>query len=116
MNLEIQNLYKKTFIKDSELLKLAKYVYENYEDDELLTHHFVNAVSHRKYGANDVISADITDACICFKGENKEFVKLVKSPTAKKYFKNSTNTGDGYGHLTGIRDMFVELNKIYIIW
>lgn len=113
---KIEDLFKRSFIKDSELLKLTRYIFENYFKDELLMHYFINAYSQRKKDISDVMSADITDACICVSGENADFVKIVKEQSAKKYLRNAEKSGDGFGYMSGIRDILSHNGNILIIW
>lgn len=113
---KVENLFKRSFIKDGELLKLTRYIFENYFKDELLMHYFTNAFSQRKYDINDVMSSDITNACICVSGENADFVKIVKEASAKKYLKNAEKSGDGFDYMSGIRDILTHNGNILIIW
>ena len=87
-------------LNDEKLLILAKKVYtlaNKGRCDEMVENWFINEVSARKYGFEDVMGAkDGNDLCLCL-DENEEFVKIVKERTANKWIRDSDKIGK-YGN------------------
>ncbi|MBR3362539.1 MAG: hypothetical protein IKG40_01280 [Bacilli bacterium] len=81
-------------LTDKKLLKLANKVYELYDHqgildlvDEVTLNYFINEVSKRHYGIDDVNNVKDIDEYLCF--DEGGFVKMVKEQSAKKFLNNA---------------------------
>ena len=91
--LEIINFKELNKINDANLLKLTNKVYELAEQeqvDEIALNYFINEVSKRHYGIDDVNNVKATNEYLCF-NEDSLFVKIVKKQSAMKFIKLGGN-------------------------
>ena len=95
-------------LNDNKLLKLTKKIYRLVEDDqisEVALHYFINEVSARHYGYEDVMNSDeYWLEYLCFTNDGNELVKMVKIDSAKKFIKNG-EVGDCILPVTNIRSI-----------
>lgn len=92
-------------LNDNKLLKLTKRVYQLFEEglvSEIALHYFVNEVSSRHYGIDDVNATTWVREYLCF--SNEGLVKMVKTDTAIKFVKNG-KVGDAILPLSAIRSI-----------
>ena len=83
-------------LNDKKLLKLTRKTYQLYEENlvsEFALHYFINEVSGRHYGFEDVNATTWVGEFLCFSNNGTELVKMVKINTAIKFFENG-DVGD----------------------
>ena len=94
-------------LNDNKLLKLTRRAYQMYEEDlvsDIALHYFINEVSARHYGYDDVDNTTWVGEVLCFSDDGRELVKIVKMDTAIKFIKNGKG-GDSILPLSSIRSI-----------
>ena len=95
-------------LNDNKLLKLTKRVYGLSEEgkvSEKALHYFIEEVSGRKYGFEDVMETTWVLEWLCFTNDGNELVKMVKYETARKFLKNGV-----------VGDVILPVSQIKSIW